>query len=321
MSHIALDRFGVVGRAEAIASAGAYRVRLAQETGVLLSPWTGVLVDSRRSADARTLAAAGLRLAGPSAVLAGPAAAHLHGCTAADPTPVDLVVPYEHPRRSVPGLVVHNGTVPDEDRALVDGLPVLSLERVVTDLLCRHRPQDALAITDEALALVGPDRQERFRAAVAARLATRTDPRGTVRGARLLALATGRAESPPESRLLFRVVDAGFPVPEANWPLLGIDGRQVYRLDLAWPSQRIALEHHGYAAHVGRSDEDAARAEDLRRRGWILVEVWADDTGDPRVESELDAAFRRRGIDTTTRCDGILQARRHRVPEQRQPRR
>lgn len=321
MSHIALDRHGVIGRAEAIASAGAYRVRVAQETGVLLSPWTGVLVDSRRSADARTLAAAGLRLAGSAALLAGQAAAHLHGCTAAAPTPVEVVVPYEHPRRSRPGLVVHNGTVPEEDRTTLDGLPVLSLDRVVTDLLCRHRPQDALAVTDEALALVGPEGRECFRAAVATRLATRTDPRGTVRGARLLALATGRAESPPESWLLFRVVDAGFPVPEVNWPLPGIDGREVYRLDLAWPAPRIAVEHHGYAAHVGRTEQDAARAEDLRRRGWILVEVWADDWGAPRVEAELDAAFRRRGIDTAGRSAGVLRARRHRDREQRRPRR
>lgn len=321
MSHITLDRHGVVGRAEAIASAGAYRVRVAQETGALLSPWTGVLVDAGRCADVRTLAAAGLRFAGPAAVLAGPTAAHLHGCTAAAPTPVDLLVPYEHPRRSAPGLVVHNGTVPDEDRTTLDGLPVLSLERVVTDLLCRRRPHDALAVTDEALALVEPHERERFRATVAARLATRSDPRGTVRGARLLALATGRAESPAESRLLFRVVDAGFPVPEVNWSLPGIDGREVHRLDLAWPALRVAVEHHGYAAHVGRTEQDAARAEDIRRRGWILIDVWADDWADPRVETELDAAFGSRGVDTTTRRTGVLRARRHRDREQRRPHR
>lgn len=321
MTDIALDRHGVIGRADAIAMAGAYRVRLAQETGDLLSPWTGVLVESRRATDTRTLAAAALRLVGPAAVLAGPTAAHLHGCSAATPTPVRLIVPYEHPRRSLPGLVVHNGAVPDDDRTVIDELPVLSLERVVTDVLCREKPHDALAVTDEALAMLEPGDRERFRAAVGARLATRSDPRGTVRGTRLLALATGRAESPPESWLLFRVVNAGFPVPEVNWSLRGIDGLEVYRLDLAWPDLRIAVEHHGYAAHVGRTAEDTARAEDLRRRGWIHVEVWADDASSSRVETELDDAFRRRGIDTSGRRTGLLRGRRHREPVQRRPRR
>lgn len=224
------------------------------------------------------------------------------------------MVPYEHPRRSRPGLVVHNGPLPAVDRVDLDGLPVLTLDRVVADLLCRGRPQVALAVADQALARLDPITREGFRAAVAARLATRPDPRGTLRATRLLGLATGRAESPAESRLLFRVVDAGFPVPEVNASVCGIDGREIYRLDLAWTELRIAIEYHGYAAHVGRTAQDEARAEDLRRRGWILVEVWSDDADDPRVETELAAAFRRRGVSTEGRRSGVLQARRHREP-------
>jgi hypothetical protein len=299
MLRTLLDRHGVITRTDALAAAGAYRVRIAQETGALISPWTGVLVDGTRATDARTLAAAALRLAGPAAVLAGPTAAHLHGCTAVVATPVHLVVPYEHPLRSRASLVVHNGPMPENDRTTLDGLPALTLERVVTDLLCRAAPQDALAVADEALAQLPAASRERFRAAVAERLASRRDPRGTVRARRLLGLATGRAESPPESRLLFRVVDAGYPVPEVNWWLTDINDRPLHRLDLAWPELRIALEYHGYAAHVGRTAEDDARAEDIRRRGWIHIDVWNDEVASPRLEVELDEAFRRRGVDLT----------------------
>lgn len=274
-----------------------------------------MLVVAARAAEPLTLASAAALLGGPDVLLAGPTAAHLHGCDSATPTPIQIVTPYEHWMRSRPGLVVHNGPLPDADRDVVRDLPVLGFERTLTDLLCTSRPPDAVAVLDEALAMIEPGQREQFRARIGRRLAQRRDPRGTRRGAQLLGLATGRAESPAESRLLWRIVDSGFPLPEVNWSLVGPDGREVYRLDLAWPDLRIVLEYNGYAAHAGRTAEDEARAEDLRRRGWILVEVRADDLVHPgRFERELDVAFRRRGVDMSRRCTGMLRGRRHREP-------
>ena len=310
-------RHDAATRSRAITVLGIHAVRSAEESGLFVAPWPGVLVDGARSGNVMTLAAAALERGGPSAVLAGPTAAHLHGCTSAVPTPIHLLVQYENRLRTRPGLVVHNGAVPGDDRVVIHGMAALRLDRVVADLLCRDAPDRALAVTDEALGKVDPEQREDFRRAVADRLAVRTDPRGTVRGARLLALATGRAESPPESWLLFRVVDAGFPVPEVNWSLDGVDGRQVHRLDLAWPEPRIAIEYHGYAAHVGRTAEDEVRAQDIRRRGWIYIDVWADELHPGRYEQELVDAFRRRGIDMSRRRTGVLQARKRRDPLQR----
>jgi very-short-patch-repair endonuclease len=72
---------------------------------------------------------------------------------------------------------------------------------------------------------------------------------------------------------------------------------EVYRLDLAWPEHRIALEYNGYAVHVGREVEDERRAKDLRRRGWIVVIATSDDLADSRVvEQKLRAAFTQRGF-------------------------
>ncbi len=132
-----------------------------------------------------------------------------------------------------------------------------------------------------------------------------------MRGPHLVDLATGRAESPAESRLLWRVVDAGFPIPEVNYVVVDLDGRQLYRIDLAWPAHRIGLEYQGYEAHVGRSAEDRARVEDLRRRGWTVVTVWSDDVAG-RYEAQLDDAFRARGVSTSRRQRGVLSGRRHR---------
>ena len=70
----------------------------------------------------------------------------------------------------------------------------------------------------------------------------------------------------------------------------------LYRLDLAWPQLRIALEYDWHAAHAGRAAEDEARRADLRARGWIVVVVRKEDLrAFTPVVTALRAAFARRG--------------------------
>ena len=316
-----LGLHGAISRKEALARLGPYEVRWRQESGRWLTPWAGVFVEANRASDPITLASAAVALAGPAAMLAGHTAAHLHGCRSVDPLPVHVVVPYEHPLRTRPGLVVHNGTDLEADRVMRAGLPVLTFERVVAAVLCRSRPTDAMAVIDEALRMVDPAERDAYRVTIARRLEQRRDPRGTRRGARLLGLATGNAASPAESWFLWTIVDSGFPVPEVNWSLVGPDGHEVYRLDYAWPDLRIAIEYNGYATHVDQVAEDEARAEDLRLRGWIVVAVDAEDLANPgRFQAALEDAFSRRGVNMSKRKLGVLRERRHREPPQARPR-
>ncbi|HKS49385.1 MAG TPA: DUF559 domain-containing protein [Amycolatopsis sp.] len=53
--------------------------------------------------------------------------------------------------------------------------------------------------------------------------------------------------------------------------MLDISGRELDRLDFAWPELRIAVEYDGYAAHESRWERGADREEDLRRSGWIVI--------------------------------------------------
>ncbi|MBB6378867.1 hypothetical protein BKA01_006127 [Pseudonocardia eucalypti] len=223
-------------------------------------------------------------------------AAALHGCTAVTGTEVHQLVPYCGTRRRRVGLIPHNGWLPPEDVVEHLGLRVVTPVRAATDLLCTVRARDAIAVIDQMLALHPVDLREDFRAQVRRRLTERPDARGTKRGARILELATGRAESPPESWLLLEVDALGFSAPKSNWPIFAINGREIYRLDLAWPEFLIALEYNGYAVHLDRELEDARRAEDLRRRGWIVLTATADDFADSReLERQLREAFRVRG--------------------------
>jgi hypothetical protein len=286
---------GAYRRRDLVAAAGRRFVDNAVRNGLLRPLWTVVLVESRLLLDPWTRAAAGLLATGDRSVLVDSTAAYLHGCRSADPATTHVRVPYGREFRSRPGLDIHHGRSFADDIRDVDGLRVLALDRVVADLRCAPDGPAALSVTDEALRRARPQ-HEQLRSAVGARLRRRDDPRGTARGAVLLGLASPDAESPPESRLRYRLLEDGFPVPEVNWRVVGPGGEEIFRIDLAWPQLRIALEYDGYEAHAGREEADEARQCELERRGWIVVRVSKEDFPSlSRVYAELRSAFARRG--------------------------
>lgn len=282
-------------RSELIRSLGRRRVANAVATKELTPLWCGVLVESTRLLDPWTRASAALLTAGPRAVIAGVTAACLHGCRAVESPATHVLVPYGCETRSRHGLVVHRGRAFADDAVELDGVRALPLDRVTADLLCTLPARDALALADEALRLAA-DAAETFRKQVARRIELRHDPRGTVRAAGLLDMASPGAESPAESWIRLMLVEQGIPLPEVNWPIRDLDGQLLYRLDLAWPHLRVALEYDGYAAHSGRETEDGARRADLEARGWIVVVVRREDLrAFSPVVAALRAAFARRG--------------------------
>jgi hypothetical protein len=314
VSSIDFGQIGACLRRDAVRRHGLNDVRCALRTGSAQVPWPGVLIDATRAAQPLTIIASAWLAVGRAALVTGASAAYLHGLTALEPTPVHLIVPYQSRQRDRPGIVVHNGSALAPDREERHGIPVLGLERVVSDLACTARPADALAVIDQALASVPETDRPRLQRALRERVQNRPDPRGTRLGTRLVDLATGRAESPAESWWLWRVVDLGFPVPEVNPWIRDLDGARLYRLDLGWPELRIALEHNGYAAHLDRKERDARRIADLERRGWLVVVVEADDLRSIcRMEAELHEAFRRRGVDLRHRVAGRLRPLPHRA--------
>jgi hypothetical protein len=260
--------------------------------GRLISYSRHVLVARERQLELPTRAAATLLMAGPRAVLTRQTAAFLYGCTAADTGQIHVLVDYHRRLSSMPGVAVHRGLFDEQDVVLLDGLRVMSLEHTLAELLCRVSRRDALACLDQALTLTPPDQRDNLRAQVLHQIGLRRDPRGRRRSQVLLGLAAGLSESPAESWLLLGLFDAGFPVPAQQLPVLDMDGRVVFRLDFAWEEPRVALEYDGYAAHADRGARDAARDEDLRRRGWVVVHATADDLKDPsRLHAEIRRAF------------------------------
>jgi hypothetical protein len=101
--------------------------------------------------------------------------------------------------------------------------------------------------------------------------------RGVVQLRSLAPLADPRAESPGESVLRLRWLDLpSLPPPTPQVPILGPDGREIYRLDLGVEEIRFAAEYDGEEFHS--SDEDKEHDKERREilsRGyhWVIKPV------------------------------------------------
>ena len=102
-------------------------------------------------------------------------------------------------------------------------------------------------------------------------------------GAKLARLAAGyvRAgvDSPMETRVRMLFVLAGFPEPVVNVEVFDDAGRLRYRIDLAWPSAKVAVEYDG-RHHINRQDQwtyDIRRREELEAEGWRFLVLTAPD--------------------------------------------
>ena len=232
---------------------------------------------------------------GQPAALSGATSLALHGISVVEDTAVHLTVPYSRRVDSRSGLVVHRAEFTPSDVIELDGLPVFSLDLALADFLCDGDKRTAFAALDEAMRGLAPDHRNTLRDNVRDRVLDRRSKKGIHRAKMLLSLATGMAESRPESILRLIVVEAGFPIPEAQYEITTVDGRKLYVLDMAWPALRIAVEYDGFAAHEERQEYDAERDERMTRRGWITIRASAADLRDPsRLLAELRAAFKRR---------------------------
>ncbi|EWM15782.1 endonuclease domain-containing protein [Kutzneria sp. 744] len=288
---------GAYRRCDLIAAFGRHAIRTAVRQGQLVTFHRQVLLRREVTTQLRTRAAAALLLAGERAVLTRHTAARMYGCTAADFAPIDILVPYARRIERAPGVVVHNGTFTEDDIAEIDGLRLLAPEQVLADLLCRARRPTALACADQMLAGLPAAQRPGFRDAVLRAISARADIRGTRQARVMFDLATGLPESPFESQLLLMFYDRELPVPTPQHSITTIDGRELYRLDFAWPEFRIAVEYDGYAAHAERHDQDRRRDEDLAARGWIVIHATIDDLMAPsRLVSAVREALQARRL-------------------------
>jgi len=233
-----------------------------------LHPAVYLLAGHRFTDEARVLAA--WLWAGEGAAVSGPAAAYWHGMLDRAPRPVEVTVPQGRSPRCPDGVRVRRRDLAAADvvgqRDLwLTAAPLTALETAVA-------LPDGSVFLDRAL-----QRHVRFPAVYRA-YCRNMGRRGSSAAGRLLVAAADRADSAAE-RLLVRLLrDAGI----GGWVLGHPFG--PWRIDLAFPEQKVAVEVDGWAWHVDaqRFANDRRKQNALVRAGWDQLRfTWHDLDGRP----------------------------------------
>lgn len=233
------------------------------------APFRGTRVSASQPLTIRTRAAAALLLTN-SAVVSHHTAAELWGGVVPRHADTHITVPKPAYRPQRPGLSAHVFRQPRETTRL-QGLPITTPIQTLCDLVAMLGVVD-LVILGDSLAqagLLSPGQLLSSLEAAAAR------PRR--RAHQAAQLVRSGVESPMESRARLLMVLAGLPEPEINREIV-LDGR-TYRLDMAYPQYRLAVEYDGrqHASSTHQWHHDLTRREDLDRWRWRLVVLRSDD--------------------------------------------
>lgn len=215
----------------------------------------------------------------PRAVLCDRTAAWIHDVDALAfwetdrPIPIEAVVPpgLAPPRRS--SIRSGERTLLPSDVEEIDGLRVTTAQRTALDLGCKLQRHRAMASIDALMRSGGF-----WPSALRSQLPRFQRRRGVIQLRELIEYADPAAESPGESWLRLAILDAGLPMPVAQF-WVEEDGTLVYRLDFAYPKLRVCMEFDGREFHSLPRDRerDERRREWLRSKGWRVIVVRGSD--------------------------------------------
>jgi hypothetical protein len=256
--------------------------------------------------DSTSLRAAAAALILPERlVVCDRSAAWLHGIDHWDPTDLDVPPLLDLAARSgtrsrLDGVHGLRRTLTADDVTVLDGgVLVTSPLRTAADLACQRGRLGAAAVLDQFARHHG---------------VTTGDLRGILlrfggrRGVTQLRELAGdvcpHAESPPETWVRRLILDHHLPRPVPQYVVV-IEG-ETYRLDLAYPHLRIAVEYDGEEWHddPDQQEADRVRRAALARAGWGVIVVRKDDmSGAPldRWVRRLPSAIQERRRPATPR--------------------
>ncbi len=220
--------------------------------------------------------------AGKDAVAHGVSAAWWHDLVRRLPVTVEVTVSRRRNPGKQPGVSIRRRDLPYLDLIAVRDLWVTDLPLTVLEAAVASGPQGS-ELLDRAL-----QRRVGFPAVYRAHCRNQ-GRRGSAEASRLLAVAADRAASHAE-RLLVRLLRAaritgwklGYPV-------------QDYLIDVAFPTQRVAIEVDGWAWHMtaDRFVDDRRRQNAVVNLQWTVLRfTWHDLVGRPEgVINEIRVAL------------------------------
>lgn len=214
-------------------------------------------------------------------------------------TEIHLTRPDRRSQRREAQIAHHKGVLADGDVAERNGLLVTSPVRAVLEYTTLADVEHSLVEIDDLL-----HRKLVELAALRARYAEMAQWPNTLITDLVLRLADGRSESVGETRARYLVWSQGLPPPKVNYPILDEYGREVARVDLAWPAYGLFLEFDGKVKYErllnkGESASDVVfrekQREDMicRLTGWRCIRiVWADLYKPEVTAARIRAMFR-----------------------------
>ncbi|NMH98867.1 type IV toxin-antitoxin system AbiEi family antitoxin domain-containing protein [Pseudonocardia acidicola] len=283
IDHLLRRQAGVLSLGQALEHGMSGRtVRRRVASGRWRALHTGVyLLGGHRLTDEVRVRAAGL-WAGENAAVSGPAAAYWHGMLPKAPAVIEVTVPARAKPRPQPGIRIRRRDLPPPDLIglrdvwLTDA-PLTALETAVA------LSRSGSIFLDRAL-----QRHVRFPAVYRA-FCRNMGRRGSCAAGDLLIAAADRADSAAERLLVTILRNAGITGWTTGHPF------GAYRIDLAFPAVRVAVEVDGWAWHVDaeRFRTDRRKGNALVRAGWDLLRfTWHDLANEPaRVLDEVRATL------------------------------
>jgi hypothetical protein len=177
------------------------------------------------------------------------------------------------------GLVVHETKLLDDfDVAVVDGIPVTSIERTILDLGAVRSPDVVERAMEAAL------RRELTTIDRLWGLLGRVGRRGRNGSGVLRSILDARCpeqkltDSTPEVMMMQIFRRRGLPAPVPQFEIWH-QGHLVARVDGALPQWRIAFEYESYQEHTGKTAlvRNSRRRNELLRIDWVPIAVtWPD---------------------------------------------
>lgn len=227
----------------------------------------------------------------PGAAVSHHTAADLWGGIVPDTTLTHLSVLGRERRRPRQGLVLHHSKKLSTRRH--KGLLATTPEQTFCDLAGTLSLVE-LVVLGDSLVKKGVTTPA---ALVAAAERWTGSPKAKAR--RAADLVRERVDSPMETRVRLMLVFAGLPEPVVN--LQVGDNGVTFRLDLAWPELRLAVEYDGrhHAEDAHQWGHDLSRREWFDGNGWRLIVLRAEDVyGTPWASVvRVVEAMRPRGYD------------------------
>lgn len=255
---------GVFTTSQALEHCGDTQVRALVRSGRWRrSPWRGVLIDGELPDSPALLVHAAALAVGGDLVACHSTAAALWGFDVLGDTTLHFLGPLALVNRRRPGIQVHPSSLGTDDAVSCSGVWTTPPARTACDVVRLTRPIDGLATLDAALRSGSCSQEELHRGALA-----QAGLREVIRLRALIPFADRRAESPMESRMRWRFIDAGLPAPALQIRIAGAN--RTHFLDTGWEEQSVGAEFDGLEAHMTREQLDA----DRDRHNWITENGW-----------------------------------------------